>query len=1289
MRVTVRSPSQSHILRFLVCLLLLSSLLSAAPALAQTSVLTQHNDAARTGANLTETVLTTTNVNVSQFGKLFERAVDDEIYAQPLYVPGVNVPGVGVRNVIYVVTNSDSVYAFDADDPAASMPLWRVAYANAAAGILPISHTDVGQACGTYQDFAGNIGITGTPVIDGASQTMYFVTKTKENGTFTQRLHALDIRDGSERPGSPKLIQASVPGTGDGRDANNNIAFNARTQNQRAALLLDHGTVYIAWASYCDQGPYHGWILGYDATTLALVTIYNSSPDGGLGGIWQSGGGLAADPLGNLYALTGNGTFNGATGGSSFGNSFLKVSPTGTLIDWFTPYNWSFLNATDEDLGIQNPLLVPNTNLVIGGGKEGVLYVVDRTNMGHNQANDNNQIVQSFQASSSGRMNGSPVFWNGPNYGPAIYLWPAGDPLKVFQFASGSFITPATAQSTALAPGGMPGGTLAISANAGSAGTGILWATLSRGGDANHAPQPGVLRAYDASNVTRELWNSEQNATRDRLANFSKFTGPTIADGKVFVATLSNKLVVYGLLSPSPGNTAPVVEAGAAQTITLPDTATLTGTASDDGNPVPPGALTLTWSLASGPAAVTFSAPNALTTTATFSVPGVYTIRLSAFDGEATSSDDVIVTVNAPEGSGTGLLAQYFNDAGSGVYFTALALTRTDATVDFDWANASPDPLVQADNFSVRWSGQVQAPVAGTYTFTTQSDEGVRVWVNGVLLIDNWVDHTLATNSGSISLVAGQRYDIRVDYYDHTSLATIKLSWAYPGQNGQIVPQWVLYPAPPVNHPPAVNAGPDRTIALPATASLAGAVQDDGLPTPANLTITWSKISGREDSDGGTVVFADPHAPATTATFGASGIYVLRLTASDGAVTVSDDVTVTVLPPPVVGSGTGLWGEYFNDPNNGTHFVTPVLKRVDATLNFDWASAAPASGVGVDNFSVRWTGQVQAPQDGSYIFQTTADDGVRLWVNGALVIDNWVDQGATPKTSAAIALVAGTKYDIKMEYYEHGGSAVAKLAWTYPGQAMAPIAQTQLYLPANQAPVVNAGADKTITLPATASMAGTASDDGLPVPPGTLTVSWTKTSGPGTVTFSNASALNTTATFSAAGTYVLRLTASDSVLSTSDDVTVVVNQATANGLTAQYYNDPSTGTTHFVTLVLTRTDNTVNFSWGAASPATGVTANNFSVRWTGQVQAPVSGTYRFSTVSDDGVRLWVNGTQVINNWTDHSSTTNTSAGITLTAGVKYTITMEFYERGGDAVAKLQWSYPGQSTQIIPQSRLFH
>ena len=230
---------------------------------------------------------------------------------------------------------------------------------------------------------------------------------------------------------------------------------------------------------------------------------------------------------------------------------------------------------------------------------------------------------------------------------------------------------------------------------------------------------------------------------------------------------------------------------------------------------MPPGQVTATWSLVSGPGPVTFATPNAATTTVTFTVPGVHTIRLTAFDGEASTNDDVTVTVDPPAGLGTGLLAQYFNDAGSGIYFTALVLTRTDATVDFDWAAGAPDPAVQLDNFSVRWSGQVMAPVTGTYTFTTATDEGVRLYLDGQLLIDNWIDHTLTVNTATASLTAGQRYDIRMDFYERGLLATARLSWAYPGQGTQIVPQWVLYPSLPVNQPPAVDAGADQTILLP------------------------------------------------------------------------------------------------------------------------------------------------------------------------------------------------------------------------------------------------------------------------------------------------------------------------------------------------------------------------------------------------------------------------------------------------------------------------------------------
>jgi hypothetical protein len=1012
-------------------------LLLGVPASAQVSVTTQHNDTARTGANLGETVLNTSNVNVSQFGKLFTRTVDDQIYGQPLYVPNVAIPGVGTRNVIYVATVNDSVYAFDADSPTASAPLWQVSFINPAAGIVPISRTEVGQSCGTYNDFSGNIGIVGTPVIDTASQTIYLVARTKENGTYVQRLRALDIRTGAERAGSPVLIQASVNGIGDG-NVGGVVSFNARTHNQRPGLLLANNVVYIAWASHCDTGPYHGWVIGYNTATLQQVFVYNTSANGGLAGIWQSGQAPAADASGNIYVLTGNGTFDGQSGGSNFGNSFLKISPSGALLDWFTPYNFGFLNSIDADLGSLGAMLVPNTNLVIGGGKQGVLYVLDRNNMGHFRSGSDTQIVQSFQASSGGFLNGSPVYWNSPNNGPVIYLWADGDPLKAFRFTGGLFQTTPAMQSTMNSPG-MPGGMLSLSANGSAAGTGIVWAAVPLSGSANQNVRPGILRAFDATDITRELWNSELNATRDAVGNFAKFSYPTIANGKVYLATFSNKLVAYGVLGGTGGNRAPTVNAGGDQTITLPSSASLSGTASDDGLPNPPATLTTTWSKVSGPGTVTFANASARATTASFSAAGSYVLRLTASDSALSASDDVAITVNSSSGGGggTGLTGQYYNDAGTGTYFTNLALTRTDATVNFEWGG-SPSAGVQADNFSVRWTGQVLANVSGSYTFSTLSDDGVRLWVNGQLLIDNWTDHGPTTNTAApISLTGGTRYDVKMEFYEHTSGAAAKLLWSYPGQIQQVIPQGQLFA---VNRAPTVNAGPDQTITLPTVVNLSGSASDDGLPNPpAALTTSWRKVSGREDGDGGQVVFGNPNALTTTATFSGSGTYVLRLTANDGALSSSDDITIVVNG---TGGGTanGLSATYYDNIN----FTGTSVSRVDPTVNFTWGTGSPAPGIGADTFSVRWTGQVLAPNTGTYTFYTRSDDGVRLWVNGQQLVNNWTDHAAT-ENSGTIALTGGQRYAITMEYYENGWDAVATLSWSGPSTAKAIIPQSQLF----------------------------------------------------------------------------------------------------------------------------------------------------------------------------------------------------------------------------------------------------
>ena len=312
-------------------LLLVVMALLLLPDRGEVGVLTQHNDNNRTGANLNETVLNTSNVNANQFGKLFSRSVDGQIYAQPLCVPNVSIPNQGTHNVVYVATMHNGVYAFDADDPEASAPLWRVNLGPS----VPWQDTAT-----LYPDINSEVGITSTPVIDVPKKTLYLVAKTKENNSYIQRLHALDIATGKEKPGSPVLIQASLTGSGDGR-LNGTISFDPLKQLNRPGLLLLDDVVYIAFGSHGDVDPYHGWVLGYSATTLQQVTAYNTTRTGTRAGIWQGGQGLAADASGHIYLMTGNGTFDYNTGGANLGNSFVKLATPGGLsvVDWFTPHN--------------------------------------------------------------------------------------------------------------------------------------------------------------------------------------------------------------------------------------------------------------------------------------------------------------------------------------------------------------------------------------------------------------------------------------------------------------------------------------------------------------------------------------------------------------------------------------------------------------------------------------------------------------------------------------------------------------------------------------------------------------------------------------------------------------------------------------------------------------------------------------------------------------------------------------------------------------------------------------
>ena len=530
--------------RFVQALLFKSCLLAAVfTAQAQVNVTTFHNDNARDGQNLNETILTPANLGPNQFGRLFVQPVDGYLYAQPLYVANLGIAG-GTHNVVYVATENDSVYAFDADGNtgANASPLWYVSFINPAAGITTVSST-TDLNCSNIKP---QVGITGTPVVDLTSNTLYVVANTKENGVFFQRLHALDITSGAEKFGGPVVIAASVPGTGDG-NTGGQVAFSPLMNNQRPGLMLLNGMVYISWASHCDTTPFHGWMMAYDAQSLQQTAVWNSTPNASDGGVWQSGAGPAADSSNNVYLVTGNGTFDLNTSGQDAGDSIVKFAPliggSFQLLDYFTPYNQAVLSADDTDLGSGGVILLPDQpagsphqHLLAEIGKQGSLYLVNRDSMGHFNSAGDTQIVQ-WLPGLLGGMWGMPAFWNNN-----LYLGAANDALHAFSFnANNSGLLSTSPLSSSPETFYYPGTTPAISANGNS--NAIVWALEEDSGSA-------ILHAYDATNLANELFNTSNNPLQTPGSTV-KFAVPTIVNGKVYVGTAA-RLAVYGLFGPPP-----------------------------------------------------------------------------------------------------------------------------------------------------------------------------------------------------------------------------------------------------------------------------------------------------------------------------------------------------------------------------------------------------------------------------------------------------------------------------------------------------------------------------------------------------------------------------------------------------------------------------------------------------------------------------------------------------------------------------------------------------------------
>ncbi|MGC1128939.1 MAG: chitobiase/beta-hexosaminidase C-terminal domain-containing protein, partial [Candidatus Acidiferrales bacterium] len=1002
-------------------ILALAALGCSSAALAQTPILTQHYDNARTGQNTAETILTPTNVTATTFGKLFTLSVDGYVYAQPLYVPGVAISGKGTHNVLYVATENDSLYAFDADTGGAA--LWQVSFLiNGATTLTP---SDVGNT----QDINPIIGITGTPVINSATNTLYVLVNTKESGNIIYRLHALDITSGAEKFGGPVVLSASVPGTAP--DAvGGQVPFNPQWENNRPGMLFLNGYVYIGFAAHGDNGPWHGWILAYNGTTLAQTGAWCTSPNGKGNGLWAAGSGLAVDANGYAYVATGNGDDTVTTPAPApsttidYGDSLVKVNLANGVLtptDYFTPYNQSSLDGADSDVGSGGALVLPDQtgtypHILVESGKQGHLYVVNRDKMtsdgSHycNGCSSDPEILQTVDI--DGGLWSMPAYWNGN-----VYVWGSGGALQAYSVTSGAISASATSQSAATS--GFPGSTPVISSNGTT--NGIVWAAET---DAYTSSGPAILRAYSATNVSNLLYASNLTSGRDTMGPAVKFAVPVVTNGKVYVGA-QEEVDVFGLLSDQSPTVAPAFSpAGgsyvSAQSVTLSSTTagatfyyTTNGTVPTTSSTLYSGAISVSATTTINAIAVAPGFSQSAVSTATFTIGSqAAPVQFSPAAGIYNSTQSVALS------STTAGATIYYSTTGtattSSTVYSGPIMVASTATIS---AIATASGLTQSTATSA-----IYTIAPGTISYAGGFANSTGMQFNGTTDLD---DSRLQLTDGGTNQAGSAFFTTPQNIQSFTNNFTFQLSDAqadgitFTIQNS---PSGAMALGPSGG---GLGYGPDNPTGTP------------GIPN--SVAVKYDLYSNNGEGDDSTGLYTDGASPTTPAIdMTSSGVILnngdtmsvqmtyngtmLTMTITDAVVAKTFSTSWTVNIPQIVGSNTAYVGF-----TGGTGGETASQKIETWTFTPTTVTgtqvSTPIISPGSETFSGSVPVQITDATSGSTIYYT---------MNGSAPV-----VGASGTTQYAGAITVSATTTVNAIATAPGDTASAEATAVYTQQAAA------------------------------------------------------------------------------------------------------------------------------------------------------------------------------------------------------------------------------------------------------------